>query len=547
MDFDWGNVDGINYLTIARNQHIPNYCGACWAFAAASALSDRIKIARRAAWPDVSISPQVLLSCEQTDQGCYGGDSFTAYEWISENNITDETCSPFQALGWTNGLQCSAETKCKNCMPGSGCYAQGDAHIYGVSQYGRVAGEEAMMNEIYQRGPISCGMAVTNEFLNYTGGIFVDTTGDVEEDHDISIIGWGFDEETGQKYWIGRNSWGTYWGIKGFFKIIRGVNNLAIEQDCHWAVPTDTWTKDVRNTTTPSAEELIVKEEILTKRKGRRFVDGTCKREFKEMSHITGPQPYEYIDSNDLPANWDWRNVNGQNYLSWNVNQHIPVYCGSCWAQAPSSALADRINILRNNTWPQMALAPQVIINCKAGGSCNGGNSLGVYAFARSTGIPEETCQQYVAKNPDQFSCSAIQKCMNCRPTDDFIANPDCYAMENYYSWKVSQYGVIIGAARMKAEIYARGPISCGIDATQSFEEYTSGIFSQHLILPLLNHEISVVGWGVDPESGIEYWIGRNSWGTYWGEYGFFKIQMYKDNLGIETQCSFGVPILTYD
>ena len=55
----WANVDGINYLTQAKNQHIPQYCGSCWAQAATSSLSDRIKIARKAAWPDVNIAPQV--------------------------------------------------------------------------------------------------------------------------------------------------------------------------------------------------------------------------------------------------------------------------------------------------------------------------------------------------------------------------------------------------------------------------------------------------------------------------------------------------------
>jgi cathepsin X len=102
---------------------------------------------------------------------------------------------------------------------------------------------------------------------------------------------------------------------------------------------------------------------------------------------------WDMVYADDLPANFDWRNVNGTNYASWTVNQHIPIYCGSCWAQAATASLADRFNILLKDLNPTpVALNPQVIVNCQAGGSCNGGDPVGVYHYAYTKGIPDSTC-----------------------------------------------------------------------------------------------------------------------------------------------------------
>merc|ERR1711997_628174 len=112
---------------------------------------------------------------------------------------------------------------------------------------------------------------------------------------------------------------------------------------------------------------------------------------------ILGAQPKDYMPTARLPKSWDWRNVDGINYLSWTVNQHIPKYCGSCWAQGTLSALADRFNIAAGDKFPSLALSVQAVINCRAGGSCEGGNPAAVYEFAKEVGVPDMTCMIYEA------------------------------------------------------------------------------------------------------------------------------------------------------
>jgi len=440
----WSNIDGVNYLTEIKNQHIPSYCGSCWAQAATSAMSDRIKIARKAAWPDINIAPQVVISCSTIggDDGCHGGEAFDAYQYMHENQVTDETCSIYRARGRDNGEACSAELKCQECF--TDCGPRDNYKIYNVKEYGRVKGEEAMMQEIYQRGPIACGVAVTDAFLNYKGGILQNQVTHVTDiDHDISVIGWGV--ENGIKYWTIRNSWGSAFGEDGFIRVERGVNEVQVETDCAWGTVVDTWTDDVRHHNTPAenadrrkgnADDLLYAKQM--EKAGKFLAEDTRKCSIhnpdRETKHVGVPS-WEQLKGTVYPDSLDWRNMDGINYLSWNKNQHIPHYCGSCWAQGPTSALADRFQIMLGITGSAtpVGLNAQYVVNWQAGktvdDNCNGGDPMDAWQFAHDTGIVDSSCEQYVAQN---FAGTPGPKqiCKDCTwppcPADKAWSDPVC-------------------------------------------------------------------------------------------------------------------------
>jgi len=249
QNFDWRNVGGKNLVTADWNQHIPQYCGSCWIHGTTSALNDRIKAMRGGSFPDVMLGRQAILNCvpaadgEGPPPGCNGGDSWMIHKYLHDHKVPDESCMPYQA----RNMGCASENVCRNCFPDEkGCFNVKSWIGYGVSSYGNVSGEAAMMKEIYARGPIACAFATDDAFMmNYSEnalqheGVYVTDQkyNESQIDHVMEVAGWG-ETPSGIKYWIIRNSWGTYWGEAGWLKMRRGVNQQLSENGCDWAVPT---------------------------------------------------------------------------------------------------------------------------------------------------------------------------------------------------------------------------------------------------------------------------------------------------------------------
>ena len=252
----------------------------------------------------------------------------------------------------------------------------------------------------------------------------------------------------------------------------------------------------------------------------------------------------------ELPQSFTWSNVNGVNYLTKNLNQHIPVYCGSCWAHGAISSLSDRIKIKRNASFPDINLSIQFILNCKMGGSCNGGDHLATYKAIHDYGsIPFEDCMVYQAcssdskeeacRNREEFECVAKNICRTC---DTFSSHGGtCNPIMSYPNATIESYGSVKGSDNMMREIYKNGPIACGINAEEILD-YTGGVVDLPKKMKMINHIISIVGWGYDKNIDKQYWIIRNSWGSYWGEMGFLRLVLGENQLGIEKTCAFAIP-----
>ncbi|OWA53135.1 Cathepsin L2 [Hypsibius exemplaris] len=92
------------------------------------------------------------------------------------------------------------------------------------------------------------------------------------------------------------------------------------------------------------------------------------------------------------------------------------------------------------------------------------------------------------------------------------------------------------------------GPISVYVDASQdSFQLYSNGVYDETKCSSAnLDHAMLVVGYGTDQQTGLDYWIVKNSWGPDWGMGGYIWMSRNKENqCGIATSATY--PFFTCD
>lgn len=266
------------------------------------------------------------------------------------------------------------------------------------------------------------------------------------------------------------------------------------------------------------------------------------------------PAAHTFVSTSSLPTNFDWRNVNGTNYCSRVMTQQMPAVCGSCWAEAAMGAFSDRFAIATNNAL-KVQLAVQVLLNFAddlTGGSCLGGDAGRAYAFANKYGITDDTCAPFLGVNYGWGFEHAEGNSVN-----DVVSHlcqvcgwdGGCNWLKDgeYDYYKAETYGEVLGPEQMMTEIFARGPIACSLNSSpDSFDLYKGGIIDDPTKFNDTDHVVTIAGWGVDATTKQPYWIGRNSYGTRWGEGiggGWFRLLRGNNTLAMEAhKCHWAVP-----
>lgn len=228
-----------------------------------------------------------------------------------------------------------------------------------------------------------------------------------------------------------------------------------------------------------------------------------------------------------LPKHFDWRNVNGINYMSPVRNQGN---CGSCYVFSSLAMHEARIRIATNNSKTTIFSTQEPVSCSEYSQGCDGGF---IYLlggkYGEDFGFIADDCYPYHAETG------------TCKPSN----------CSRHYTGEYGYIGGYYGACNeplMMLELVKNGPIGVAFEVYQDFFNYKGGIYHHTGLLdkfnPLevTNHAVLAVGYGEESKTNEKYWIIKNSWGDAWGENGYFRIRRGTDECGIESMAATALP-----
>ncbi|KAG5683483.1 hypothetical protein PVAND_012760 [Polypedilum vanderplanki] len=200
-EVDWRKEGAI---TPVKNQ---GKCASCWAFSANGALEAHNFLRKRTG--PIPLSEQNLIDCVTENDGCDGGYMTNAYEYVARNpGVDTEASYPYE--------QRNSTCRFKRENVGGECMTHMEIQI---------GNEEALKQAVATVGPVAAGIdGGQHSFQFYKSGFYYEPKCDQDVNHAVLIVGYG-KTETGEEYWICKNSWDTDWGEEGYVRMAKNRNN----------------------------------------------------------------------------------------------------------------------------------------------------------------------------------------------------------------------------------------------------------------------------------------------------------------------------------
>lgn len=230
--------------------------------------------------------------------------------------------------------------------------------------------------------------------------------------------------------------------------------------------------------------------------------------------------------------------------------------CGSCWAFGAASAFTDRACI-QTNAMITFDISSQDILSCcrTCGMGCNGGYLGPTWSYMASKGVCsgglyEGTgCKPYSIAPCEHHTTGDRPDCADLPDSPTPACENTCvdnYSGPSYMNDKT--YGAdsySVGNARnldkIQTELMENGPLEVAFTVYEDFMSYTGGVYYHTSGKSLGGHAIKLMGWGVDSETGMDYWLLANSWNSDWGENGFFRMRRGTNECGLENSAVGGM------